>query len=230
MKKSQEVKQDSYKLIVKESKSNPASLALVPNFLNGVNRLDQITIEIDSFGIQQGKDLTGIKTDKEKTMVNLIDWTIDISGAVHSYAHANGNSTLMSRVDYKISDLKHLSQPELLLVAGIVLDEAQQIPADALSQEGISPEELSGYRDLITTFSNVKSSTKEAIIDRAGFTGNIGNLFTEANAIVKNSLDKLITQYKRKDPDFYRRYKAARGIKIPVAQKKVVVEDPAPVR
>jgi len=36
-------------------------------------------------------------------------------------------------------------------------------------------------------------------------------LFVESGAIVKKTLDKLAPQYKRKAPEFYRRYQAARG-------------------
>ncbi len=226
MEKKQTVKQESYKLIVTESRINPDSLALVPKFFSGVNKLDQITIQIDSEGIKQEKDLKGIKTNKDKKMVNVIDWTIDICGAGHSYAHDTGDDALMERLNYKVSDIKHMAQPELLKVAGVVLDEALLIPADKLALEGISPKDLLAYKDLIVDFSRVKSSTKEAIIDRTGVTEKLSALFDEAETIVKNTLDKLISQYKRKDPDFYRRYKTARAMQVRASQKKTAETNP----
>ena len=65
---------------------------------------------------------------------------------------------------------------------------------------------------MIGDFNETKSGPKEAIIDRSESTERLRVLFNEANLIVKNSLDKLAPQYKRKAPEFYRRYKIARGM------------------
>jgi len=52
---------------------------------------------------------------------------------------------------------------------------------------------------------------KSSVIKRV--TERLGELFTESKGIVKNTLDKLVPQYKRKSSEFYRRYKAARGMR-----------------
>ena len=207
----QAIQHASNKLIVKEATNDPASLAIVPNFNNGIIRLGEINSEVDSLGIQQEKDLTGVKTDKDKTVFSLADYVIEISGAVHSHAYQTGNATLMSRVDYKASVIKHLATPELLKVAGVVLVEAQNLPAEELMQAGIGSEDLSTVQNLIAELKEVNTGPKEAIIDRAGVTEKLGALFAESKGIVKNILDKLAPQYKRKAPEFYRRYEAARG-------------------
>lgn len=144
-------------------------------------------------------------------MYSLADYVIELSGAVHSHAYQTGNDTLMSRVSYKPSVIKHLATAELLKVAGVVLVEAQNLPAEELMQAGIGPEDLSTVQNLIAELKVVNTGPKEAIIDRAGVTEKLSVLFAESSGIVKNTLDKLAPQYKRKAPEFYRRYKAARG-------------------
>lgn len=220
MNKTQTAQLASNKLIVKETTTDPEGLAMVPKFAKGITRLSEINTEIDSFGIDQEKDLTGITIDKEKTMLSLMDYTIEVAGAEHSYAHETGNHTLMSRVDYESSAIKHLTQPELLTVSGIILEEALKIPAEKLSDEGVSAEDLTTLKELIAIFNDVKSSPKEALIDRSGVTEKLRDLFAEARGIIKNSLDKLAPQYKRKAPEFYRRYKAARKVSYRNAAKK----------
>jgi hypothetical protein len=207
----QTIQHASNKLIVKEATNDPESLALVPYFNKGIIRLGEINSEVDSLEILQEKDLTGVKTDKDKTVFSLADYVIELTGAVHSHAYLTGNATLMSRVDYKSSVIKHLATPELLKVAGVVLVEAQNLTAEELMQAGIGPEDLSSVQNLIAELKEVNTGPKEAIIDRAGVTEKLGVLFAESQGIVKNTLDKLAPQYKRKAPEFYRRYKASRG-------------------
>jgi hypothetical protein len=211
MNKTQEVLHASHQLIVKEATNDPASLELVPSFRDGINRLGEINTEVNSLAVKQEKDLGGITVDKNVIHDNLIDWMIEVSGAEHSYAHRIGNNTLMSRVDYKEAALKYMAQPELLSVAGVILEEAQFIPAEALLKEGIGQEDLTTLQNLIAEFDDKKSSPKEAVIDRSGATERIGVLIAEAKGIVDNSLDKLAPQYKRKAPEFYRRYMTVRG-------------------
>jgi len=211
MNETQTIQHASNKLIVKEATNDPASLEMVPNFNKWIIRLGEINAEVDSLGILQEKDLTGVKTDKDKTVFSLADYVIELMGAVYSYAYQTGNATLMSRVDYKSSVIKHLATPELLTVAGVIVLEAQNLPEEELMQAGIAAEDLATVQNLIAELKEVNTKPKEAIIDRAGITERLGVLFAESKGIVKNTLDKLAIQYKRKAPEFYRRYKAARG-------------------
>ncbi len=210
MNKHQIAKLDSLKLIVKESENNPDSIARIPKFAMVVDRIKEICADIDACQIVQQKDLTGITTDKELALENLSDSSIEIAGALYSLAHDQNNHTLMARVNFKPTKIGNMNQSDLLATAGIILDEATKISGDELVNEGISTEELTNYRELINFFDTIKSSKKEAVIDRSGTTERLSKLFEEANTLVKNKLDRLALQFKRKDPEFYLKYKAAR--------------------
>jgi hypothetical protein len=211
MNETQTIQHASNKLIVKEATNDSASLALVPGFNKGITRLGEINDKVDSLGILQEKDLTGVKTDKDKTVLSLVDYVVELSGAVHSYAFETSNATLLNRVSYKASQIRQMASGDLLIVAGVVLDEAQRLTPEALTHVGFSPEDLVIVQGLIAELDEVKTGPKEAIIDRAGVTETLRTLFAESSGIVKNTLDKLAPQYKRKAPEFYRRYNAARG-------------------
>jgi hypothetical protein len=220
MNKYQTAKLDSLKLIVKESKENPESVAKVPKFGIVINRVDQICIEVDSEQIDQEKDLTGITTDKINALENLTDSTIEISGALYSFAHDSNNNAMMARVNFKPTNLEKMTQSEVIATAGIVLEEALKLDPEDLANEGITADELTTYNELITFFKEIKSSKHEAVIDRSGTTENLNNLIKEASSLVKNKLDRLAVQFKRKDPEFYLKYKAARTVHYRSAIKK----------
>jgi len=220
MNKYQNAKLDSLKLIVKESKNNPESIAKVPKFGLVINRIDQICTEADTYQIDQEKDLTGITTNKIIALENLTDSTVEIAGAIFSYACDRNESALMARVNYKSTQIEGMPQSKLIATAGIVLEEALNIAAADLANEGIQPEELSAYGELISFFKEIKSSKHEAVIDRSGTTEKLNKLFKESSSLVQDKLDRLAVQFKRKDPEFYLKYKAARVIHNRAATKK----------
>ena len=229
MNKYQTAKLDSLKLIVKESGNYPESIARVPKFGIVVNRIEAICNEIEPYRIEQEKNLTGITAEKDIVFENLTDTTIEIAGAVYSFAHDINDNALMARVNYKQTQIESMPQSKLVAVAYIILEEALKIPSTDLANEGISAEELTAYQELIARFSAVKSSKKEAVIDRSGTTEKLNNLFKEATSLVKDKLDRLAVQFKRKAPEFYLKYKAARAVHYRSAVKKetaTVVSEP----
>ena len=226
MNKYQTARLDSLNLIVKESKNNPDSIALVPKFATVIARIETICNEIESLQILQEKDLKGITADKDVALETLTDTTIEIAGAIFSYASERKNNTLMSKVNYKPTALERMSQSELVAAAGIILEEAKLIPSRDLNAEGINIDDITAYEQLIMNFKEMKSSKREAVIDRSGTTENLANLFKEASTLVNGTLDRLAVQFKRKAPEFYLKYKAARSVQTRISSKKVTEDAP----
>lgn len=224
----QSARLDSYKLIVSESKKNPLSIALIPKFGVVINEMSQICTDIDLLHIIQEKDLTGITTDKNIDHDKIIDYTLGMSGAIHSFAEDTNNNTLKSLINYKAGQLESMNQAELIAASGIVLDEIKKIAEADIANEGITAEEITAYSDLIDHYKSIKSSKREAVIDKSGVTEKMDQLFIRARLLVKNKLDKLANQFKTKDPDFYLKYKAARSVKYRSPSKKNDNNNPNP--
>ena len=205
----QTAKQASYKLIVKEAKNKPEEISLIPTFAKGINRLEEITIEIDDIGIQQAKDITGVTGDKNSLIDELNDNLVDVSGAMHSIAIARNDKTLQAKVNYKESAIARMSQADMLKAAAIVIEETGKITPEVLADEGITVADMSKFRDVYTRCMGASSDSRGAIIDRSGYTQKLSELFAEASSLKKNTLDRLVSQYKRKAPEFHQKYKAA---------------------
>jgi len=208
----QSERQTSYRNIVKQAKAKEAMIKLIPNFSKGIDKLEQITIQIDQEWVLQETALTGITEAKNYSEEDLIELTINVSGAVHSYADSKNDVALMAKVNYKSSRIERMSIEELIAASGIVLEEALKIPVADLANEGITAEELTSSKEIVTVFKSLSTTAREAIIARSAHTREIALLFEQAGRLVKNSLDRLANQYKRKDPDFYLLYRAARNV------------------
>ena len=205
----QTAKLTSYKLIAKEAMNYPTEVSLIPNFATGINRLATICTRIDVISTQQAKNITGVTNDKNTVMEEVINYLVDVSGAVHSYAISTGNQTLQAKVDYKESSISRMSQSDLTLTAAIVIEEAEKITPTVLANEGITTTELADFKAVYKVFKEVCSDPRGAIIDRSGYTQQLTNLFSEASDLKKNTLDRLASQFRRKAPEFYQKYKAA---------------------
>ena len=205
----QNAKQSSYKLIVKEAKNYPNEVSLIPSFSAGINRLEAISNQIDAVSTEQAKNITGITGGKNSVMELVADYLVDVAGAIHSFADNTNNLALQARVNYKESAISKMAQPDLIKAAAIVIEEADKLGPGALSNEGINPGEMDQFRTAFNQFKEVSSDPREAIIDRSSYTQQLADLFADASKLKKATLDRLATQFKRKAPEFYAKYKAA---------------------
>lgn len=202
-------KQASYNLIVKEAKNYPEVVSLIPSFQTGINRLEVITNAMADIRVQQTKDITGVTAGKNDLMDLIVDYLVDVSGAVHSYAISRNDKILLAKVNYKESAVSKMASADLITAASIVLVEVDKIAPGDLANEGIDVIEINDFKAAVNKFKDVSSDPREAIIDRSDYTQKLADLFAEANHIKKNTLDRLASQFRRKSPEFYLKYKAA---------------------
>jgi len=220
----QKAKFKSYQLIVIEKNINSQIAATIPYFAQGVDQLAALLPEIELLSVTQSKDLTGITEDKNDLADQVIDHLIEVSGAVHSYAEQNGNKALQSLVNYKSAKVVRLDQHDLITAGDIVLNEAQKIPE--LSNAGISPQELGEFNEALTRLKSFTSNRREAGIEQSGSTKRIAELFSRAEDIKRNTLDRLAPQFQRKAPEFFNKYKSASNVMYRRAAKKTDATTP----
>jgi hypothetical protein len=208
----QEEKHASSKLVVKVARENPQSTALIPSFEAGITKLDAINIEVEKIRKLQDQDISGVTVNKNFTEENLNTYTVDVAGAVYSYAVSKKDEVLKGIVNYKRGTVGNMTAEELISAAGIVLEEAKKVPAADLAKEGITADELKTFEDMVTYFKTVSNSPRESIIDRSGNTKRLAELFKESASLYKNTLDRLGHQFLRKDSTFYYKYRGARKV------------------
>jgi hypothetical protein len=206
----QEEKHKSNQLVVKVAKEHPESTALIPAFEKAIDKQDALNKEIEKIRILQEKETKGFAKNKKFTIENLGNYTIDISGAVSSYAGEKGNTVLQTNIKYGRKKISEMKPGEIIAAATTVLEEAKKVPAADLALQGITAEELKDYEDMIATLKTVSGEPREAIVDKSGYTAKLAALFIESAKLHKETLDVLGHQFKRKDPTFYVLYRKAR--------------------
>lgn len=213
MNKYQIAKHQSNQLVVTEAKSNQASVDMIPSFAKGIDALDEINADIEKVKVQQFQNIKGISTEKDNQISELIALVIDVSGAILSYATRTKNSVLKEKCNYTVTTIGKMSFVQLTSMGSIVLEQARLLPEDVFAEEGITIVDVDALETILNAVKASKLLPRVAIIDRLGHTDNLASLLAKAQAIII-ILDRLATQFKRKDPTFYLKYKAARTVSV----------------
>jgi len=222
----QKARLSSNKQIVIEAENHAAEVAIILTFVKGIEQLKVINSELDNLSAIQSEDLTGITEDKNEAQQEVTDYLLEVSGAIHSYAGQQGNKSLQALVDFKPTKVEHLDRHEIVDAATTVLNEARKVPAVELTNEGITPDEILLFDNVLTRLKGYSNTRQTAGIDQKDITRRIANLFAQATDIKKNTLDRLAPQYQRKAPEFYNKYKTASNVLYRRADRKTDATTP----
>jgi hypothetical protein len=198
-----------FKLTVADAKKFPKSLALIPQFEKGILKLETLTLEIDALRVKQEKDTKGITADINLVFAQLKDYMIDTSGALQSYATDKNNNTLFASINFTENAIHNLSKKDIIAISSRIIEEADKLTAEELLAYGVSAEDMTELKRLHKVIDQDGQAPKHAKIESSGFTDELGLKVNEAYKLKKNKLDKLSTQFKRKDMEFYKRYTTA---------------------
>jgi len=226
MNKYQKARLSSNKQIVIEAENYAPEVSVIPSFVRGIEQLKATNGQLEELSVIQNQDLTGIIEDKNDVEHEVIDYLLQFSGAIHSYAGQQGNKSLQTLVNFKPTKVEHLDRNEIIDAAATVLTEARKIPPAQLSNEGITSDEIVQFNNVLTQLKGYSNTRKTAGIDQKDVTRRIAELFAQANDIKKNTLDRLVLQFERKAPEFYNKYKSAATVIYKHAAKKTDTTTP----
>jgi len=213
-------KLDSDELVVQEAESSPEITGSVPAFASGIATLKANNAAIRSLGVKQESTSSGVTTNKRNAVTSLIDWTVEVAGAVHSYAVGKSDNNLIEQSDIKVNDIAHIKLSNIITKAQLVINLAKSVPIDELTKHGITALEITELENALELSKGLKSSTKDATIDRSGYTEQIAAIYADSQYLLSNSLDRIALQFKRREPAFYARYRTARSASVSASHKK----------
>lgn len=190
---------------------NEDILSSMPAFVKSFDRFKKVVSQIvTQQEIQKGKT-TGITENKQKEEDRLIQITLEIASAVHSYASLIGDNGLKSNVDYSPTELKSARDTDLRAICQSVHRTAESV-ISGLADYGKTQEDLDKLQKAIDDFSEMLSKPRSAIGTRATATSRLQELFKEGDDLLKDHLDMMMVSYKASHPTFYNMYRSARMI------------------
>lgn len=207
----QEAWLNMYKAVISFCNSQPAITASVPAFAAGLSTLQVITSNITDTAAKQLQATSGVRNHKENQRITLSRLASTIGANVFAWASAQQNHLVKEEVRYSFTKLRRLPDEKLAPVCKNIHKAASDNQAQ-LAAYGITAATLTGLQSTINTYQSAVAGPRNAVSLGSAYVQELKKLFSQANSLLKNQLDKIALQFKITHPDFYNAYSSNRII------------------
>ena len=180
-------------------------------FADAVTRAKAGVEEIDTAADKQQSPTTGMTGDKAQARAELEQRTLEVADQLAALAVKNHDNDLAAKVQMSKSSLDQLSESDLEQTAERVAGLANDNSTD-LTPFGITAAEVAALNTARTTFVSARTVPRTAAAQRVAQTQSLPELIAKVRSIFRNEIDKMMTPFRRTNPDFYNGYFAARVI------------------
>jgi hypothetical protein len=182
----------------------------IPAFADAVSRAESGTAAIREKAGDQAP--TGDTEAKVAARLDLEERMLHIGDQLSALASKTGNHELAAKVDISKTAADRMADSDLLTAAKGVSEGATAHAAVLASDYMISAEERAALGGAITNFEKMKTAPRDAQVKRKVATMSLPEAIAFVRGIYRNELDKMMTRFKKSQPDFYKAYFAARVI------------------
>lgn len=182
----------------------------VPAMVAAIAKLDSNLILLRQRLTEQGSATTGIREVKESRIENLREQMYVLQKALYLHGKETDNLVLQARYRMSRTELFSLSMVKLQTrcteLRGDLLTYGTQLETLGITSEMITP-----VIEVVDELSDLRNSTRRAILQRKGITESINDLEKTLNNLLRDELDHLMLVFKS-NREFYRAYSDARKV------------------
>ena len=135
-----------------------------------------------------------------------------LNDLVEAYALIDGEDELARQMSDSQSDLYRLPYDEFFIQVKAIIEKATELQDMLVNDFGMTAEQVSDLQNDLTRLLEINGKPRAYQIKSSVATNEISQLLSEANEVLTNQMDKLISIFRRRDPNFYHGYKKARMI------------------
>jgi hypothetical protein len=144
------------------------------------------------------------------------------AGKLYSHGIETGNTEFTKKYEVTISDFRIIGDVILVTKLLEIRDDVRD-NLNALGSHGITQEVYDEFAATVDNYVASVGNKETSYAERSAAVKSITALFDQASETLK-TLDKLIEEYRTKNPNFFNGYKSARGIKDFGYRSKAVPE------
>lgn len=166
---------------------------------------------INSSAGKQQTPTTGAAGAKAQVRGSFEEQIMWIADQLSALAELNGDANLAAQSELKLSALDKMADDDLEETGERIANLATANLA-ALADYGIAEADVTNLTNLKNQFHTAKTAPRTVVADRSGQTTTLPDKIAAVTSILRNRLDKLMTRFKKSNPEFYAGYVAARVI------------------
>ena len=135
---------------------------------------------------------------------------VAFAGKLYSLGIQTGSAELRNKYEVTISEFRE-DRDVILATKLIAMKDDVRDNLDALSPHGITRESYEEFSDIVDKYVTAVGKRESSYAERSAALKSIDALFNDASLVLK-TLDKLVEEYRTKNPNFFNGYKSTRGI------------------
>jgi len=222
----QEAKYQMYRSTQSHCNANATVIAGNAALNNAFKAFEALVEEIGNHETVIAKKITGVSKDKSQVKSSLADTAYRIASQVFAYASKAKNNSLKKQVDFSPTELLR-TKDELFVPAVQNIYNAANDNAKALTDFGITQNDLNELTALMDAYKTATPTPRTAIGARAAKAKSLTELFKEADRLLKEQIDKLVTGLKKGNNLFVTEFANVRKIIDPASRPKKATVAPA---
>ncbi len=135
-----------------------------------------------------------------------------LNDSIEAFAMVNGNTDLGLRMSTSYSDLNLMRNLDFTSKVKEVITEAVNHQTVLETEYGTTTEQIDDLKNDTDLFLEMNGQPRAYQIASVQATKDMEQLFIDAHEVLTNKLDKVMKIFKRRDPNFYNGYTAARVV------------------
>lgn len=176
------------------------------------NEFTIVNNQIDQSQAAQQDARVFLSKDKKKLKRTIATKADILNDALEAFAVVTGDVKLENKMNDSFSDLFRLTNLAFIPKIKEVIKEGEA-HIDVLQPEyGVAPEQIEDLKADLDNFMELNGQPRAYQIASIQASKDLEQLFSEAYEILSTKLDKVMKIFKRRDPNFYNGYLAARVV------------------
>uniref|UniRef100_UPI0032175E46 hypothetical protein n=1 Tax=uncultured Draconibacterium sp. TaxID=1573823 RepID=UPI0032175E46 len=211
MNKTQINQKEMYDTVISFLDNNSALWSSIPKVGEFKNEFSGIVMQIDAaqYAQQQAQVYLGKnKTQVKSTVARKADILND---SIEAFALVTGNNKLANQMATSYSDLNRMRNADFIPAVKAVVAAAEDNLEVLTGEYGVTAEQVEGLKTDFDGFLVLNGQPRAYQVASVQATKELELLFGEAKDTLEK-LDKVMSIFKRRDPNFYNGYEAARVI------------------
>jgi hypothetical protein len=223
MNNSQTNKRAMYRTIDTFGIEQAVALEVLPSVAATLAELKALAGQIDEAAKVQRTKSSGITQSKAAQKKEMARQAVEVAASISVLATKTSNLELKEMVNYSASHIAKLTDAEAIVVGNLIHEQAVNNLNDA-APFGLTTAAVDNLRAAIDNFSKMTGKRSSSKGTKVAATAGLDKLFTQANALLRDVLDKLLLTLQTSQPTLYAQYLNARQI-IDLGSRKKPGED-----
>lgn len=207
-----ENKRTMYKAVADLLDANTTKTAPITAFAPALANFKDLIEAISEKNQLKGTATSGKTALKTQLANDLIAATVPIAGALFALGSSTNDPRLKELGDVRKTDLEGLRDTELTDKVTIIKNLADENAA-ALAAYGVAPAEIAALDTKSIAYDNSLGDKESSLSTQSSAGKVMSNIFDQADALLKDQLDRMMEKFASSDQQFYLEYKSAREIK-----------------